>query len=75
MKSVACYKKSASSTNVWLFNFCRIASLLFLCIPIYFMQLMKFTILLNLLISLSLIKIVFSRGSFSGADRAQEKQF
>ena len=34
MKSVSRYKKSASSTNVWLFDFCLIASLLFRCIAI-----------------------------------------
>ena len=42
---VSCYKKSASSTNVWLFNFCLIASLLFRCIAIFFLELIKFTIL------------------------------
>ena len=61
MKGVAFNKKSASSTNVWLFNFSRIASLLFGCIPIFFMQLMKFIYNFTyILISLSLIKIVFS---------------
>ena len=39
------YKKSASSTNVWLFDFCLIASLLFRCIVIFFMQLKERIIL------------------------------
>ena len=47
MKSVACYKKSASSTNVWLLNVYRIVSLLSRSIAIFSMQLMKLVILLT----------------------------
>ena len=46
MKSVACYKKSASSTNMWLFNVYRIVTLLSRSIAIFFVQLMKLLILL-----------------------------
>ena len=47
MKSVAFYKKSASSTNVWLFNVYPIVSLLSRSIAIFFVQLMKLVILLT----------------------------
>ena len=47
MKSVSRYKKSTSLTNVWPFDFCIKASLLFRCIAIYFMQLMQFITLLT----------------------------
>ena len=47
MKRVSCYKKSISLTNVWRFDFCIKASLLFRCIAFYFMQLMKFITLLT----------------------------
>ena len=69
MKSVSRYKKSASSTNVWLFDFCLIASL---C-P--FLNVVNGTSYFTyLLMSLSIAKLVFKLiGSFSGADRAQEK--
>ena len=61
MKDVACYKKSASSANVWLFNVYRIVTLLSRSIAIFFMQLMKIVILLTyLLISLSLSMIVLA---------------
>ena len=45
MKRLACYKKSASSTNMWLSNVFRIVSLLSRSIAIFFMQLMKLVIM------------------------------
>ena len=47
MKSVSRYKKAALPTNVWPFDFCLIALLLFRCIAIYIMQLMEFIIFLS----------------------------
>ena len=58
MKSVSRYKKSASSTNVWLFDFCLIASLLLHC-P--FLHVVNGTYYFTyLLMSLSIAKLVFS---------------
>ena len=75
MKSMSRYKKSVTSTNVWLFDFCLIVSMLFRCIAIFFMQLVKIIILLTFRCHCVSLILFLADRLLSGADRAQEKQF